>query len=298
MQTPIDLQNGVATVHEAWPNCSPDVMMSLFREFNEKSVNVLGDANSKRKFYSTYGSWNSLNEHQQSNVVAWFYKLPLSTQTAAINTGQKRSAEAALQNTDTTDESGGKQAQVMKDDLARLIELFIYPAAQIHITNALGTLNRRSLDARKSTMIPDLSGQGSLADDANPWGQLASIFMDYDNFAPQNRLIQYEQDENGNPTPLSVYQPADPDLSSVAARCHDLRPTNLSRRHIVRDDVWLKTQFLGIRTLISGILADFNRSGEMSDKSEADLVWMSPDHQQRWLWHCTAKKRRYAGVMS
>ena len=115
---------------------------------------------------------------------------------------------------------------------------------------------------------------------------------------PQNRLILYESDENGHPRPVSPYKAADPDLTAVVARCHDLRPTNFSRAGVDRDDVWVKTQFLSIRTWISGILADFNRSGEQQGKSEADLEWISKDHQERWVYHCSAKSRRYPGVTS
>ena len=115
---------------------------------------------------------------------------------------------------------------------------------------------------------------------------------------PQNRLILYESDENGHPRPVSPYKAADPDLTAVVARWHDLRPTNFSRAGVDRDDVWVKTQFLSIRTWISGILANFNRSGEQQGKSEADLEWISKDHQERWVYHCSAKSRRYPGVTS
>jgi hypothetical protein len=65
--------------------------------------------------------------------------------------------------------------------------------------------------------------------------------------------------ENGHPRPVIPYKAADPDLTAVVARCHDLRPTNLSCAGVDRDDVWVMTQFLSLRTWISGILADFNR---------------------------------------
>jgi hypothetical protein len=107
-----------------------------------------------------------------------------------------------------------------------------------------------------------------------------------------------ESDENGHPRPVSPYKAADPDLTAVVARCHDLRPTNFSRAGVDRDDVWVKTQFLSLRTWIYGILADFNRSGEQQGKSEADLEWISKDHQERWVYHCSAKSRRYPGVTS
>ena len=114
-------------------------------------------------------------------------------------------------------------APVSKDDLVRIVELFQWPEAQTHITNALGTMNRAELDSRKSTCAPSLSGEGSLADAGNAWRELAAIFMNYDDFCPQNRLILYENDDNGQPVPFIPYRPADPDQSAVVARCHDLK---------------------------------------------------------------------------
>ena len=78
-----------------------------------------------------------------------------------------------------------------KNDLVRLIELKKYPSAQLFWTATETKLNRRLLDARKSTTATNLSGSGSLADSANQYGQFAVIFIDYNEFDPQNGLIKY-----------------------------------------------------------------------------------------------------------
>jgi hypothetical protein len=84
-----------------------------------------------------------------------------------------------------------KRDAVMKNDLVRLLELRKYPEAQVFWTATEASYNRRILDARKSSSAPNLAGTGSLADDSDPYGQLAEIFNDYKEFTSQNALIQY-----------------------------------------------------------------------------------------------------------
>jgi hypothetical protein len=137
-----------------------------------------------------------------------------------------------------------------------------------------------------------------MAEVAQAWKSVTDIFNDYEGFNPQNRLIEYVNGDDGIPEPRHPFRAVNQDFIAVVARCHDLRPTNMSRAEIVRDEVWMKKEVTVLRAMISAILADFNRSGAMSGPDEADVDWMTPGEQERWVYHAYAKSRRYPGVMS
>jgi len=167
----------------------------------------------------------------------------------------------------------------------------------VHITSALGVMSRRELDARKSE-APSLTGKSTLAETTDAWKSLATIFMDYENFTPQNRLIQYSEGPDGLPAPIHPYCASDPDMTALASRCYDLNPTNPERASIFRDEVWIKEWLLQVRSFVSAVLRDFNRSGENRDLSEAEVDWMSAETQSRWVYHAHNKSRRYPSVVT
>lgn len=269
-----------------WPDCNPGAVIACMKKLKEDRI-----GNNRKCFYKTYSSvWSQLSDTQQCNSLAFFHKLEEPVKIAVLN-------QARTFTTDTESADKSRAEAVTKDDLARIIELFLWPAAQVHIANALGTLKRRDLDARNSS-APDITGENSLADAAGAWRKLTTIYMDYVGFAPQNALIAYTNNADGEPVPVVPFRAADEEMVSVVARCHDLRPTNLSRAGIVRDEVWLKAQTTQLRTSISSVLADFNRSGMQNGRDEADVVWLSPEEQQRWVWHAHNKSRRYPAVLS
>ena len=68
-----------------------------------------------------------------------------------------------------------------KDDIARLLHLFMEPVAQRHWTNLYGILSRNQLDARKSP--------GEQSEAARPLSFLAELFNDYRELHPQNVMV-------------------------------------------------------------------------------------------------------------
>ena len=81
-------------------------------------------------------------------------------------------------------EAPRQNVQTTKDDIVRLLHLFKEPTAQWHWTNLYGILNRAELDARKAGSV--------YSEAANPLNNLAEIFNDYDELAPQNEMVEYE----------------------------------------------------------------------------------------------------------
>jgi len=79
-------------------------------------------------------------------------------------------------------------------------------------------MSRRDLDARKIE-APSLTGKSTIAETTDAWKSLASIYMEYENFTPQNRLIQYTEGHDGSPVPIHPYLASDPDMKSLASRC-------------------------------------------------------------------------------
>jgi hypothetical protein len=61
---------------------------------------------------------------------------------------------------------------------------------------------RRELDCRNSVSAPSFT-VFSMAEEDDGYGMLATIFNDYDEFRPQNLLIQYHQPE-GHLFPLPI----------------------------------------------------------------------------------------------
>jgi len=97
-----------------------------------------------------------------------FTKLFFSSISEHILREARATTAAATQN------DAAANSHTTKDDIIRLMHLFIEPAAQRPRTNVNGVLKRAELDARKSN--------GELSEAANPFDCLAEIFNDYDNF--------------------------------------------------------------------------------------------------------------------
>jgi hypothetical protein len=136
----------IPTVVEDWPNCKPDVVIGLMKLLLEDRV-----GSNKKIFWKSYGAYASMTQSQVGNTLAFYHKLTEPIKVALLNQAKIKSAEV-----ESTEKS--RQEAVSKDDLARIIELFLHPAAVVHFSNALGTLNRRDLDARKADSTPDISG--------------------------------------------------------------------------------------------------------------------------------------------
>lgn len=205
-------------------------------------------------------------------LVSLLFLLDLSTQLHLYLSGvilQTARAEEEKANEDV----GATAAVTTKDDIARLIHLFKYPGAQVHWSNLYGVLNRTQLDARRTT--------GPASDAANPLSCLAEIFNSYDEFKPQNEMIAYENDAvSGKPRMKSPWEPSSEEWEELAIQTYDIDPTNLARRNVYRDAIWVKNTWNDVRKYLYQVFKQYNRSGQRSgDMGE----WCSPGEQQRWV---------------
>ncbi len=166
-----------------------------------------------------------------------------------------------------------REKNTTKDDIARLLHLFKEPMAQRHWTNLHGVLTGNQLDARKS------SGEQSEA--AKPLCYLAEIFNDYREFHPQNVLVQYvSAGANELPVKKQPYQASSYEWAALANHCHDIEPTNLLRRHIIRGEDWIKETWNDCRKYLHQTFIQYNRSGQHD--SEMD-EWCSEKELERWV---------------
>lgn len=140
-------------------------------------------------------------------------------------------------------------------------------------------LTRRQLYARYADDAPNLAGTDSLASETDAWSGLAAVFNDYTVFTPQNELIKYINVQ-GTPTPVVPYEAAEADVTCLAAHCHDLNPTDLSRRNIMRDSGWIKDQWSQMKAALTVVFADFGRSCQ---NSHGETEWRSPEECKRWV---------------
>ena len=266
-------QNNVESGVEDWPNCQPDEVIKIMKTLKDSNLGA-----NKKSFYSSYPSWSSMNTEQRNKTALWFRNLTVPIREAIVKKAQKESLEINKVEKE-------RRESVHKDDLCRLLELKNFPDAQMRWTSAMEPMDRRTLDARNSNVASDSSGRGFLSDDADPYGGLAEIFNNYDTFTPQNRLIKYINNQ-----PVVPYQPASEEVTALAAKCYDLNPTNLNRRNILRNGAWIKEQWINLKTWLTLVLSDFNRSGQHSGRSEADVEWLSDNECRRWVYHSSNNK--------
>ncbi len=131
-------------------------------------------------------------------------------------------------------------ALTSKDDIVCLLHLFKEPRAQHYWTNLYSILSRPELDARKSSR--------EYLESANPLDFLAEIFNDYNSFRPQNLMVQYvSQSPNSRPVKKFQYVPISSEWTYLSTFTHELDPTNLSRRNILRGANWIKATWGKVR---------------------------------------------------
>lgn len=165
-----------------------------------------------------------------------------------------------------------RNTQTSKDDIVRLIHLFKEPSAQRHWTNLHGIMKRAELDARKSAP--------AYAEGANPLSHLAEIFNNYDEFTPQNLMVQYSSiGINAPPVKVTPYQPSTTEWAYLATFTHDLEPTNLLRRSIIRGEDWIKSTWTDCRKYLHQMFTNYNRSGQHDDDKDE---WGSEKELRRW----------------
>ncbi len=123
-------------------------------------------------------------------------------------------------------------SQNTKDDIAHLMHLFKEPSTQIHWSNLYGILSCAELDARKST--------GAQSEAANALSCLAEIYNDYGSFHPQNLMVQYiSPGVNRHPIKKILFAPSAPEWAELANETHNIKPTNLLHKGILRDEAWI-----------------------------------------------------------
>lgn len=261
-----------------WPNCCPDVVISLLKKLEPAKL-----GQNKKPFWVTYGKWADLKDGQKNNAVSFFRCLDLHTQDVILTSARGMTDKA-------TKESKKRTEAIHKNDCARMLELKIAPVAQMAWTKTERPYASRAiLDARNSS-AKGLDGL-SMSESCDGWSELAMIYNDYKNFSPQHRLLLY-RNVNGVSTPATPYQAVSSEFTSLANRCFELNPTDMDRQDIIRTPAWLKEQWTKLRTHISYVFADFNRSGQNLNKDEADIEWMSATEQTRWIYHCNNGSHR------
>jgi len=75
-------------------------------------------------------------------------------------------------------------------------------------------------------------------------------------------------------------------------------PCCAERAGICRDSGWIKEQWLSLRALMNPVVNSFNRTGQFSNRSDAEVEWFSPDEQIRWLYHAVDKNRASPDVVA
>jgi hypothetical protein len=144
--------------------------------------------------------------------------------------------DCALQDKEET----AAAVQTTKDDIVRLLHLFKEPRAQRHWTNLYSVLSRPELDARKSGR--------EYSESANPLEFLAEIFNDYDTFQPQNLMVEYvNSTTHSRPEKRCPYAASSSEWAYLSAFAHELEPTNISRRNIIRGGDWIKSTWGEVR---------------------------------------------------
>jgi hypothetical protein len=95
-------------------------------------------------------------------------------------------------------------------------------------------MKRAELDACKA---PPAYSEG-----ANPLSCLAEVFNNYEGFTPQNLMIEYfSPGINLPPVKKNLYQSSAPKWSYLVTFTHDLEPTNLARKDIIRGEDWINS---------------------------------------------------------
>ena len=151
--------------------------------------------------------------------------------------------------------------------------------AQRHWSNLYGVLSRAELDARKSA--------GVQSEAANPLSSLAERFNDYESFQPQNVMVQYVcHSPNSLPIKKQPYQASCAEWSALANHCHDIEPTNLSRKSIVRGEAWIKETWNDCRKYLHQTFQQYHRSGQHDAEMDE---WCSPKELNRWVRATTWK---------
>lgn len=101
-------------------------------------------------------------------------------------------------------------------------------------------------------------------------------------YCTQHACLLYE-DAGGVPTRVSPYKPKSEEYTVLANYTYELNPSNDKRP--LRDGAWVKEWWGKLRQYLSLAYTNFNRSGMMTPKGEAETEWMSDNEVNRWNFH-------------
>lgn len=259
-------------VPEQWDGCRPDAVIKLL-----KAVGPADLGTNPRMFYPSYKAWDTFTNLQRNKSLAFFLGLSTAKRLEIVEAAKlETTAEAA--------EARDRSANVHKNDLIRIFHLRKDPTVAIAWSNSEKSLSRMELDGRNSS-ASDASGRGFISDAADPYSVLATRFNDYVGFSPQNAAIQY-MFKDGMSQPVNPFKAISPDLTAIAAKVHDLNPTDMTRSSIARDGAWIKEWWTKLKGYLSSIYLDFDRSGrDKAARGEAELDWQSEAEVARWVYH-------------
>jgi hypothetical protein len=89
------------------------------------------------------------------------------------------------------------------------------------------------------------------------------IYNDYDSFHPQNLMVQYiSPGVNHHPIKKTPFAPSAPEWAELAYETHNIEPTNLLWRGILRDEVWIKSTWKDCHRWLHQTFVQYNRSGQ------------------------------------
>ncbi len=152
-------------------------------------------------------------------------------------------------------------------------------------------INRAREDSLESAQKEvSVSTQGAQSEAANALSCLAEIYNDYDSFHPQNLMVKYiSPGVNRRPVKKTPFSPSAPEWAELANEAHDIEPTNLLRRGILRDEAWIKSTWNDCYRWLHQTFVQYNRSGQ----HDAEMgEWCSPKELERWV---RATKYKTAG---
>jgi len=261
-------------VPDQWEGCHPDAVIRLMKAVVEPTD--LGT--NTKPFFPSYKAWDTLTNLQRNKSLAFFLGLSPDKRVEILNAAKLETIA------ETAEAARDRAANVHKNDLIRIFHLRKDPTVAIAWSNSEKSLSRMELDGRNSSAY-DCSGRGFLSDAADPYSVLATRFNDYRGFCPQNAAIQYIF-KDGVSQPMNPFKAISPDLTAIAARVHDMNPTDVTRSNIIRDGAWIKEWWTKLKGYLSSIYLDFDRSGrDKAAQGEAELDWQSETEVCRWVYH-------------
>jgi len=285
-----NLPNGAQSTMDIpeWDGCNPNFIMKRMKAIPRLELQSWG----KREFYKSYSSWEKMTPDQRNKALSYFRGLPEEVQGISATScfpiitcywrlyfnkcfvlffSEQLVEEAISDALEAAQTTTVRNTQTTKDDIVRLIHLFKEPSAQKHWCNLRRVMSRAELDARKASAVYNEA--------CNPLTYLAEIYNDYDDFRPQNLMVQYVPGPHGVPIKKTPYQASQSEWAFLANFTHDLEPTNVSRRDIIRGEDWIKSTWTDCRKYLHQMFTNYNRSGQHDDDVDE---WGSEKELQRW----------------